>query len=454
MTKGRARGEDIRKFILGYVEKHPADISKVTAKHFDITRQAVNKHLQKLVAEHALAEAGNTRNRTYKLAPLLEWKHTHKIASGLAEDFVTKGNLMRNLSDYDIAAKKILSEDIYDFFAGGAADEVTLKNNINDFTQIKIIPHVLRNVAEINLTTHLLGHTLTVPFLIAPIGAQKLVHNEGELAVASAASRSNCIMTVPMFSNYSLEEIRAVTTAPLFFQIYFLKDKALLESIIRRAETANYQAIVLTVDAPVSGLRERDQSHNFQFPSTIQFKNLSKENLNNKSITSSESAVARYVDLYDKTITWKDLDWLRSKTKLPIIIKGVLHPDDAKLALDNGVDAIIVSNHGGRQLDNSVSTISILPKIVKVINNKIPILMDGGIRRGIDIFKALAMGADGVLVGRPIIWGLSIDGAEGVISILNLLKLELINAMTLAGFTSISQLKSEGASVLLRERYS
>jgi 4-hydroxymandelate oxidase len=257
-----------------------------------------------------------------------------------------------------------------------------------------------------------------------------LVCKEGECATAQASNDVGSLMIAATFANRSLEEIVAVAPGPLWFQLYVFRNLALTESLLRRAEAAGYGAIVLTVDTPFLGRRERDIRNNFTLPAGLRIANFDDDAQPDHYIPSPS------------VITWRTVEWLRNRTKLPLILKGILRVDDALLAVENGVDGVIVSNHGGRQLDGAMASIDALPAIAKAVANRCEIYVDGGIRRGTHILKALALGARAVLVGRPIIWGLAADGAEGVRHVSNLLHEELRNAMALAGCSSLADIDS------------
>lgn len=354
---------------------------------------------------------------------------------------------MVNLNHFEVKAKSVLSEMIYDYYASGACDEISIKNNRDAYDSIHLIPRILNDVSSRNLSTSILGQSISLPILIAPTSFHGMATTDAEVATARAAKATDTIMIVSTMSNTALEEVAAECTNKLWFQLYILNDRSATFDLVQRAEHAGYLALVLTVDSQVLGIRDKDLKNKFELPPHLEVKNLTtneqfKQNISSLKINSTSQG------LFDKTLSWKDIEWLRSITKLPIILKGILHKNDAHIALSNEINGIIVSNHGGRQLDTVIPPITALPKIAETISGKIPILIDSGIRRGTDIIKAIALGADAVLIGRPIIWGLAIDGTNGAIAVLNILKNEFDTAMALCGFSSIAELKEHGKEIL------
>jgi len=346
-----------------------------------------------------------------------------------------------NLFEFEAVAKENLSKMAYDYFAGGASDHVTLKDNRAAYDRIKLLPRILRDVSQRDLSTTIIGQSFELPFIIAPMGFLGLAHPESELAIARAAGSVGVGMTLSTMSSNTLEDVADVATTPLWFQLYVYKNRDVTRRLVERAEAAGYTALVLTVDTPILGRREADIRNQWHLPPEVQVKNLMGSGMEGIGMDSQDSGLSTYIaSLWDPSISWVDIAWLKSITTLPIILKGVLHPADAKLAVEHGADAIIISNHGGRQVDTSIATIDALPSIVNAVNSDIDILIDGAIRRGTDILKAIALGANGVLVGRPIIWGLSYDGQAGVEQVLNILKIELDNTLALCGCHNLSEL--------------
>lgn len=354
-----------------------------------------------------------------------------------------------NLNDFQLLASHKLPLQVYDYYAGGANDEVTLQDNRHAYEKIKLQPRILANVSDQNLTINLFGQELSCPILIAPMGLQGAATPEGEKATAKAAKAAKTIMALSMMSNYSLEEVSEVTNQPLWFQLYVAQDKKITQSLVARAEKSGYTALIVTVDAITLGKRERDIRNQFSLPQHLQASNLLEYGLANIFSDAKESGIVKHAQKFFKSsLSWQDIEWLKSITDLPIIIKGIMHPEDAALAIEYGVNGIIISNHGGRQLDTVAATVDVLPEIAKIINQKIKLFIDGGIRRGTDVLKALILGADAVFIGRPILWGLAVDGEKGAFKVMEILREELDTAMALCGYSSILELKEKGNSVL------
>jgi len=324
-----------------------------------------------------------------------------------------------NLFDYEALARTKMDPAHWDFISGGSDDEMTLRANRAAFERIRLRPRVLVDVSVIDTRTNVLGTDVSMPVLVAPTAMHCLAHAEGECATAQAAGRSNTLMIAGTTATRSLEEIARAASGPLWFQLYVYPTLQYAEELVQRAEAAGYKAIVLTVDLPVLGNREKDKRNNFEIPPPpfveANFVGVEKE---------GQGWI---------TLTWESLAWLRSITPLPILLKGILTAEDALLALEHGMNGIIVSNHGGRQLDTALATIEALPEIVQAVAGRCEVYLDGGIRRGTDILKALALGARAVLVGRPVLWGLAANGAEGAHQVLEILRSELELAMALSG---------------------
>ncbi len=347
-----------------------------------------------------------------------------------------------NLFEYESLAKQQLSSMTWGYYSSGALDEITLKNNRKSFNNYQLYPKVLVDVSQINLSTKLLGQTLSMPIGVAPMAFQCLAHPQGEKATAKVLSDLKTLLILSTLSTTSLEEVAACQKDNLrWFQLYIHKDKGLTKALVELAEKAGYTAICVTVDAPMLGKREIDIRNQFTLPEPLKLANLvTLKDLDIPNSSNQSGLFAYFQQQIDPSLTWKDLEWLQSITKLPIVLKGILRADDARLAVENGVKGIIVSNHGGRQLDGAITTLEALPKIVEAVGNDIDIIMDGGIRRGTDVFKALALGAKAVLIGRPILWGLTVNGEGGVNHVLELLKDELLLAMALSGCPSIAEI--------------
>jgi 4-hydroxymandelate oxidase len=348
-----------------------------------------------------------------------------------------------NISDYEAAARDVMSQMAYDYYAGGALDEVTLRRNESVFDEIRLRYRVLRDVSERDLRTTVLGEEVDMPILVAPTAFHQLAHSDGEVATSRAAGKAGTIMILSTLSNCPIEEVTAASSGPVWFQLYVYKDRGVTRELIARAQEAGCRALVLTVDAPFLGSRERDVRNQFELPSHLAASNL-VGNPELLPVEHNASELASYVgQMFDASLTWEVVDWLREVTDLPVLIKGVVHPDDARLAVAHGAAGVVVSNHGGRQLDTSPATIEVLPEIVDAVEGSIEILIDGGIRRGSDVLKALALGANGVAVGRPVLWGLAADGEAGVEHVLSILRSELDVALGLCGFNCLDDLSAD-----------
>jgi 4-hydroxymandelate oxidase len=326
------------------------------------------------------------------------------------------------LDDFETLARQHLPSPVYDYVAGAAADELTLQANRAAYRNIRLRPRVLVDVTQIDPTTRLLDATLPYPLLIAPTAFHRLVHPDGECATARAAAAAGIPYVISASTTTPLETIAAAAPdTTRWFQLYFLPDRAKTQSLVHIAEAAGIRALCLTVDTPVIGTRNREQRSGVQLPPEViapYFHHLADH----------QGGAWQF-----QVITWRDVDWLRTTTPLPIFLKGIMTPDDARLAVDHGVAGIIVSNHGGRNLDTVPATIEALPHVADAVAGRIPVLVDGGIRRGTDIVKALALGATAVLLGRPILYGLATAGEAGVTAVLEILKREFRDALALTG---------------------
>ncbi len=341
----------------------------------------------------------------------------------------TNQNSYINLRELESFASEKLQQMTFEYYAGGAGDEITLRDNIEAFDRIKLRPKMLVDLSGLTMAVDLFGTSIDMPVLIAPMAFHRLAHEEGEEAMAKAAARANTIMTVSTLATASLEEIANASNGPLWFQLYVYKDRAITVDLVSRAKAAGYKAIVLTVDSPVLGKRHRDLKKQ-----QLKMGNLSTDLQDLPAVESGSGLAAYIASLYDVSLTWKDLEWIVGLTDLPILVKGVLRADDARQSIASGASGIIVSNHGGRQLDSTIATIDALSEIVQAVEGRVPVLLDGGIRRGTDVLKALARGARAVLMGRPCLWGLALDGEQGVFRVLETLKDELENALMLSGY--------------------
>lgn len=347
------------------------------------------------------------------------------------------------LDDLEALARERLTPNAYDYIAGGSDDEYTLRENRAAFARIPLLPRVLVDVRDRQLATTLLGHQMSMPVLVAPMGFQALNHPDGECAVARAAAESGVTMVVSTAANYSLEQVAAAAPdAPRWFQLYVYRDREVTRDLVQRAAAAGYKALCVTVDTPLVGRRERDVRNHFTLPPGLRLANFEAATANMPT-SDSDSGLAAYVaSLWEPSFTWKDLEWLQSLSSLPIVLKGILHPEDARLAVEHGASAVVVSNHGGRQLDTVPATITVLPKVAEAVNGQIDVLIDGGIRHGTDVLKALALGAQAVLLGRPVLWSLALEGQAGVAQVLAMLRAEIELAMALSGCTDVNTVPS------------
>lgn len=360
--------------------------------------------------------------------------------------FTHKGTKVEDLEN---EAQKVLSKSTYDYIAGGAGREWGVVNNHQAFDGYQIVPRVLQNVSFINTSLELLGRQVVSPIIIGPCAFHKLVCPRGELATAQACLETGTIMTLSTMSSYSIEEVAETSNSNKWFQLYVFKDRAVTKDLIQRAEKAGYSALVVTVDVPAMGIRLRDIKNNFSLPYTVEAANFKSTELSSISIKTDGSTIKNHTDKqFDAGLTWETLDWLRSITKLPLILKGILNSDDAVEALKHGVEGIVVSNHGGRQLDSVVAPIDALPIIANAINNRIPIFVDGGFSSGEDIFKAIALGATAVMIARPVMWALALGGDQEVTSLLRGLQEELVLTMRLTGCSSLQRIRELGMKLL------
>jgi 4-hydroxymandelate oxidase len=349
-----------------------------------------------------------------------------------------------SLDDLEPLARAALSKMAYDYIAGGSDSEWTLKENRAAFGRLQLVPRVLVDVSERSLETTVLGASFSLPVLVAPMAFHGLVHPDGEVATARGAGAAGTIMVASTLSNRSLEEIAAASAGAGWFQLYVYRDRGLTRSLVERAAAAGYGALCVTVDAPLIGRRFRDMRNEFSLPANLQLANFADTPIDDLPEAARESGLAAYVaSQWDPGLTWKDIDWLRSLSSLPLVLKGIMSTADARLAVEHGAGAIVVSNHGGRQLDTAPAAITVLPHIATAVDGRIEILVDGGIRRGTDVLKALALGARAVMLGRPIFWGLALDGEAGVKAVLDLLRVELDMALALAGCKSVGEATPE-----------
>ena len=348
-----------------------------------------------------------------------------------------------NLFDFEARAREALPRHVWDLIDAGAFDEITTRRNRAALDAVALRPSFMVDIQDRVLSTTVLGHPITFPVMIAPAGLHALAHPEGELATARAAGAAGTIFALSTFSSYGIEDVARVATGPLWFQLYHRGDD-LTKMLVRRAEDAGYAAICLTVDKPLAGPKERDIRNRFARPMGIDLGSFVGERAD-LGLTPGSGEANAWQPPWVPPLTWSRLEWLRSLTSLPLVIKGIRTAEDASLCAENGVDAILVSNHGGRHIDGTLSSIETLPEIVEAVQGRAEIYLDSGIRRGTDVLRALALGAKAVLIGRPLFWGLAVDGEAGVRSVLELLRQELDRAM---GFCGVRDVGSVPRSVV------
>ncbi|NNC74231.1 MAG: alpha-hydroxy-acid oxidizing protein [Acidimicrobiia bacterium] len=329
-------------------------------------------------------------------------------------------------------AKGNLTPGTYDYYAGGADDELTLADNLAAWQRMRLRPRVLRDVTDVDLATTVLGTPVSMPVLVAPTAYHKLAHPQGEIGTARAAAGADTLMIASTLATTSLEDIAASVDAPRWFQLYVHRDNDVTRSLIERAVGAGYEAIVLTVDLAVLGHRPRDERNAFSIEGH------EMANLQTGTPDAEGSGLAAYADTaIDPGLTFEHIEWIKSESGLPVLVKGVVRGDDAAMAVDAGAAAVVVSNHGGRQLDTCIATADALEEVATAVGDRAEVYIDGGVRRGTDVVKALALGARAVLIGRPILWGLAADGASGVTDVLEFFRTATARAMALCGAASV-----------------
>ncbi len=354
-----------------------------------------------------------------------------------------------------LAEERIDDPRVTDHVAGGAGSEGTMRANLEAFRRWRIVPRMLRDVSDRDLAVTVLDTRMPAPVALAPIGVQSIVHPDGELAVARAAAAVGLTMTLSTVSSFALEEVAEAAGGPKWFQLYWPRSRELAASLIGRAEQAGYEAIVLTVDTFLPGWKPRDLQVAWQpqlegtgianYTSDPVFRSL----LDRSPEDDREAAIGQFaIQFANPELNWDDLEFLRAETELPVLIKGILHPEDARAARDREIDGVIVSNHGGRQVDGEIAALDALPAVADAVGDDLAVLLDSGVRSGADVVKALALGADAVLLGRPYIWGLALGGEAGVLSVLRTMLAELDLTLGLSGHTRIAEV---GPELLARE---
>ena len=347
---------------------------------------------------------------------------------------MTTSNPLLTVPDYEARARETVPEAVFNRMFGtyGAPDWVTNTNNVLAFHETRLRPRVLVDVSQRNLSTEVLGQKISFPVMLAAAGSHQRVHPQGELASARAAGAAGTILALSTVSSFSIEEVAEVATEPLWFQLYFFQDRELTETLVRRAEMAGYTALLLTVDNLGAPTTERDFRYAYTLNAERVLKNLATTDLPNVPDSSN------FRDRLESALNWSDLEWVRSITNMPLVIKGIQTAEDARLCIEHGVDAILVSNHGGHTLLGTTGSVNLLPEVMDVVGDRMDVYLDGGIRHGTDVLKALALGAKAVFVGRAMFWGLAVDGENGVRRVLEILRDELDVAMGLCGVKDVN----------------
>ncbi len=341
-----------------------------------------------------------------------------------------------NVADFERLAAAKLERGPLDYFAGGAGDEITLRENVEAWGHWRLRPRVLNDVREVSTATEVLGKPAAMPVLVAPVAYQRMAHPEAEAGMAAGAAEAGTVMCLSTLSNTRPAEVAAAAPAARhWFQLYAFEDEAITRALMEEAIEAGFEAIVVTADAPPGGNRERDRRNGFTLPKELGTPSLTAAVGGDKSLSIEDTFA-----LMNHALTWADVEDLASECSVPVLVKGVVTPEDAELALEHGAAGVVVSNHGGRQLDRSLATADALPEVADSVRGRGTLLVDGGIRRGVDVATALALGAEAVLVGRPALWGLAAAGREGVAQVLELLRAELELTLGLCGCTAVSQL--------------
>jgi 4-hydroxymandelate oxidase len=357
-----------------------------------------------------------------------------------AKTGIVNSELLLSVADYARAARGKLADGVRDYFEGGALDEITLRENTAGWERLKLYYRVLAGVGERELETTVLGQKISMPIVVAPTAFHKLACEAGEIATAKAAKAAGTLFILSSLSNTAMEKVFAAAGSPQWFQLYIYKDREITRELVQRAEAAGAEAIVLTVDAPGLGTRERDARNSFRLPDGLAVENLAPLGKGEMPKVPGSGLAAYVRENFKSDLGFDDLDWLCGATRLPVVVKGVCRGDDARRAAEHGAKAVVVSNHGGRQLDTAPATCEVLPNVVEAAGHLCEVYVDGGIRRGSDVLKAIALGARAVLVGRPILWGLTVAGEQGAADVLEILRRELDEAMLLCGCTTIREI--------------
>ncbi|HLW99870.1 MAG TPA: alpha-hydroxy acid oxidase [Candidatus Acidoferrales bacterium] len=364
--------------------------------------------------------------------------------NGMAED-AKIGAEFACLTDFEAAAKEKIPHMAWEFFNGAVADEITMRWNREAYQRIRLKPRILVDVSKLDTRVTMFGQEHPFPIILAPTAYHKLAHPEGELATARGAGAADATMVISSMATTSVEDIAKVAKSPLWFQLYFQADRGFTKDLVQRAEAAGCLAICLTVDTPVVGARNREERVRFKLPSNLELPNLRGLKVNGTDMEKNAGGHGAapgsiYSPVMDSAMTWRDMDWLISTAKVPVLFKGVLNPDDADHAVKAGVAGIMVSNHGARNLDTVPATVDALPLVAEKVAGRVPVIVDGGVRRGTDVLKALALGANAVMIGRPYLYALGVAGEDGVTAVVNILRKEFEMAMALTGRPSIASI--------------
>jgi isopentenyl diphosphate isomerase/L-lactate dehydrogenase-like FMN-dependent dehydrogenase len=351
-----------------------------------------------------------------------------------------------NVWEYERAAERVLEPGAFGYFAGGAGDELTLRENVAAYARWQLRPRVLTGVEGANTATRVLGTEVSMPVLVAPVAFQRMAHPDGEPGTARAAAAAGTIMVLSTLATSTPADVAvAAPEGHRWFQLYCYRDRGITEAMIDQAEAAGFEAIVLTVDAPRLGRRERDLRTGFVIPAEVTVPSF--------AAAAGGPAAGTPADMFalmDPAVDWAELERLAGRCRLPVLVKGIVTGEDARLACEHGADAIVVSNHGGRQLDGAMATIDALPGVVEGADGRLEVLVDGGVRRGVDVLRARALGARAVLVGRPVVWGLAVAGEHGARRVLDLLRDEIELGLVLLGCSSPEQLTREHVAAASR----
>ncbi len=351
------------------------------------------------------------------------------LPNGNSADAAALAELL-SLDDVEARAREMLPPAVWNFLSGGAADELTVRWNRERFNDLKLRPRVLRDLSGLDCSTTLFGERLPMPVMLAPTAGHRYTHPEGEIATVRGAGSLGVTFVLSSGTHTPIEEVIAAAGAPVWYQLYVQKDRGLTQALVERVQAAGAKALCLTVDSPLDGPRYRQQRLKLELPPGVTYPHLAgvREPSSIQTIERVEPAI----------LTWRDVEWLRGITRVPLLLKGVMTPEDAQQGIAAGAAGIIVSNHGGRCLDTLPATIEALPAIAAAVNGRVPVILDGGIRRGTDVVKALALGANAVHIGRPYVYGLAVGGAAGVAHVLKLLRNELLMAMSLLGCPNLA----------------